>query len=160
MQQYGHIVSLSVKCNSIHLKSWRIRDQPDVTCYYVLFHFFCAQHVSDINTSIIRNLRLFLLNHHNCYTDTTPTQPHRNSNTHRNKNIRPMWWFNRKIRRFLMMHVLMSETCWAHKKWNKIPSDIKLVSYSSTITMMQGLIHIRFTWNHCGILPFKVLRLH
>ena len=21
-----------------------------------------------------------------CYTDTTPTQPHRNSNTHRNKN--------------------------------------------------------------------------
>jgi len=24
-----------------------------------LFHFFCAQHVSDINTFIIRNLRLF-----------------------------------------------------------------------------------------------------
>jgi len=32
-----------------------------------------------------------------CYTDTTPTQPHRNSNTHRNKNTRPMWWYNRKV---------------------------------------------------------------
>jgi len=26
-----------------------------------------------------------------CHTDTTPTQPHRNSNTHRNKNTQPMW---------------------------------------------------------------------
>jgi len=31
------------------------------------------------------------------------------------------------------MDVLMSETCWAHKKWNKTASDIKFVSYSSTI---------------------------
>jgi len=45
-------------------KSWRIGDQLDVTVYKVLFHFFYAQHVSDIHTSIIRNLRLFLLYHH------------------------------------------------------------------------------------------------
>jgi len=32
------------------------------------------------------------------------------------------------------MDILMSETCWAHKKWNKIASDIKLVFYSLTIT--------------------------
>jgi len=32
-----------------------------------------------------------------CYMDTTPTQPHWNSNTHRNKNARPTWWFNRKV---------------------------------------------------------------
>ena len=38
---------------------------------------------------------------------------------------------------------IMSETCWAHKKWNKIASDIKLVFYSSTITMMHGPINIR-----------------
>jgi len=38
---------------------WRIRDQLDVNSYYVLFHFFYAQHVSDINISIIRSLRLF-----------------------------------------------------------------------------------------------------
>ena len=109
--------------------SWRIRDQLDVTSYYVLFHFFYAQHVSDINTSIIRSLRLFCCTitlvvcccfdmcwsfgvaglgwypcgrlKHNCasacYTDTTPTQPHRNSNTHRNKNTQPMWWYNSKV---------------------------------------------------------------
>jgi len=42
-----------------HCDSWLIRDQLDVTIYEVLFHFFYAQHVSDINTSIIRSLRLF-----------------------------------------------------------------------------------------------------
>ena len=38
--------------------------------------------------------------------------------------------------------ILISETCWVHKKWNKIVSDIKLVFYSSTITMMHGPINI------------------
>jgi len=33
--------------------------------------------------------------------------------------------------KLLMMDILMYETCWAHKKWNKIASDIKLVFYSS-----------------------------
>ena len=37
---------------------------------------------------------------------------------------------------------LMSETCWAHNKWNKIASDIKLVFHSSTIAMMHGPINI------------------
>jgi len=37
-------------------------------------------------------------------------------------------------RKLLMMNILMSETCWAHKKWNKIASDIKLVFCSSTNT--------------------------
>ena len=46
-------------------------------------------------------------------------------------------------RKLLMMDILMSKTCWAHKKWNKITSDIKLVLYSSTITMMHGPINIR-----------------
>ena len=32
-----------------------------------------------------------------------------------------------------MMDILMSETSWAHKKWNKIASDIKLVFISSAI---------------------------
>jgi len=47
-----------------------MKDQLDVTCYFI-FHFLCAQHVLDINISIIR------------------------------------------------MDILMSETCWAHKKWKK-----------------------------------------
>jgi len=37
----------------------------------------------------------------------------------------------------------MSETCWAHKKWNKIASDIKLVFHSSIIAIMHGPINIR-----------------
>jgi len=40
-----------------HCDSSRIKDQLDVTCY--LFHFLCAQHVLDINISIIRSLQLF-----------------------------------------------------------------------------------------------------
>ena len=34
-------------------------------------------------------------------------------------------------RKLLKMDILMSETCWAHNKWNNIASDIKLVFHSS-----------------------------
>jgi len=176
----------------------------------ILLHFLCAQHVSDINISIIRSLRLFcwittlvvlflvrcvlefrcgwvgvvsvlqasphrnsnthrtknnttyvviqqnsrkllkmdiLMSEicwtHNkwnkiasdieaCNTDTTPTQPHRNSNTHRTKNNATNVVIQQNSRKLLMMDILMSETCWAHKKWKKIASDNKLVFYSST----------------------------
>jgi len=67
-----------------------------------------------------------------CNTDTTPTQPHRKSNTHRTKNNTTNVVIQQNRRKFLMMDILMSETSWAHKKWNKIASDIKLVFYSST----------------------------
>jgi len=50
-------------------------------------------------------------------------------------------------RELLMIGIAMSETCWAYKKYNKIISDIKLVSYSSVITMMHGPTNIRPT-NH------------
>ena len=39
-------------------KSWRLKNQLDVTSYFILFNLFCAQHVSDINISIFRSLRL------------------------------------------------------------------------------------------------------
>ena len=58
------------------------------------------QHVSDINISIIRSLRLFC-------------------------------WITTLVVLVLMMDILMSETCWAHKKCNIIAND-KLVFYSST----------------------------
>jgi len=117
----------------------------------ILFHFLCAQHVSDINISIIRSLRLF------CWITTlvvlsqasslrhgyhSPTQPHRNSNIHRTKNNTTNVVIQQNNRKLLMMDILMSETCWAHKKWNKMASDIKLVFYSSTITTMHGPINI------------------
>ena len=84
-----------------------------------------------------------------CNTDTTPIQPHRNSNTHRTKNNTTNVVIQQNSRNLLMMAILMSETCWAHKKWNKIASDIKLVFYSSTITMMHGPINIRFLFPLC-----------
>ena len=78
-----------------------------------------------------------------CNTDTNPNQPHRNFNTYRAKNSTINVVIQQNSRKLLMMDILMSETCWAHKKWNKIVSDIKLVFYSSTITMMHGPINIR-----------------
>jgi len=122
----------------------------------ILFHFLCAQHVSDINVSIIRSLRLFcwittlvvlflvwcvlefqcgwvwvvsMLQASACNTDTTPTQPHRIANTNRTKNKTTNVVVQQNSHKLLMMDILMSETCWAHKKWNKIASDVKLVFY-------------------------------
>ena len=73
---------------------------------------------------------------------STPTQPHRNSNTHRTKYNTTNVVIQQHSRKLLMMDILTSETCWAHKKWNKIASDIKLVFLFSTITMMHGPINI------------------
>ena len=41
-------------------------------------------------------------------------------------------------RKLLMMDILISKTCWAHKKWNKIASDIKLAFHSSTTSLTLG----------------------
>ena len=93
-----------------------------------------------------------------CNTDTTPNQPHRNSNTHRTKNNATNVVIQQNSRKPLMMDILMSETCWAHKKWNKIASDIKLVFYTSTITMMHGPINIRnTTYINQQLLKVKIL---
>jgi len=136
----------------------------------ILFHFLCTQHVSDINISVIRSLWLCcwintpvvlfsfryvleiwwgwvwvvsVLQASACNTDTTPNQPPRNSNTHRTKNNTTSVVIQQNSRKLLMVDILMPETCWVHKKWNKIASDIKLVLYSSTITMMHCPINIR-----------------
>ena len=85
--------------------SWRIKAQPDI--------------------------RVSVLQAGACNTDTTPTQPHRNSNTHRTKNNTTNVAIQQNSRKLLMMDILVSETCWARKKWNKVVSDIKLVFHSS-----------------------------
>ena len=112
----------------------------------ILFHLLCAQHVSDINISIFRSLRL-------CWWITklkpakrTPPNTDRNksSNTQRTENKTTDVVIHQHSRMLPKMDILMSETCWAHKKWNKIASDIKLVFHSSTITMLHGPINIRW----------------
>ena len=67
----------------------------------------------------------------------------RSSNTQRIENKTTDVVIQQHNRKLLTMDILMSETCWAHKKWNKIASDIKLVFHSSTATMMHGPINIR-----------------
>ena len=54
-----------------------------------------------------------------CNTDTTQTQQHQISNTQRNKNKPTNVVIQQHSRKLLMMDILMSETCLAHKKWNK-----------------------------------------
>ena len=74
---------------------------------------------------------------------TTQNQPHQISNTQRTENKTTDVVIQQHGRKLLMMGILMSETCWVHKKWNKIASDIKLVFHSSTIITMHGPINIR-----------------
>jgi len=64
----------------------------------ILFHFLCAQHVSDINISIIRSLRLFCWITHLSYCSWFD-----------------VCWTNvviqQNIIKLLMMDILMFETC-------------------------------------------------
>ena len=91
-----------------------------------------------------------------CNTDTTPTQPHRNTNTHWTKNNTINVVIQQNSRKLLMMDILMSETCWAHKKWNKIASDIKLVFYFST----PGLTRLHFTLSYviCYVISYRIYK--
>ena len=127
----------------------------------ILFHFLCAQHVSDINISVIRSLRL-------CWWITTSvglfsakrTPPKTNrtksSNTQRTENKPTDVVIHQHSRNLLMMDILISETFWARKKWNKLASDIKSVFHSSTICAFVGVLvisdHIAY---NAGILGGK-----
>ena len=92
-----------------------------------------------------------------CNMDTTPTQPHWNSNTHWTKNNTTNVVIQQNSHKLLMMDILMSETCWTHKKWNKIASDIKLVFYSSTMNFHPFHCHVQNVTIPCRsqeLLPF------
>ena len=70
-------------CIIVIVEEWK----TNLMTLAILFHFLCAQHVSDINISIIRGLRLcwwittsvvlfFRLQASACKTNTTQNQPH------------------------------------------------------------------------------------
>ena len=162
-------------CIIVIVEEWK----TNLMSLVILFHFLCAQYVSDINISIIRSLRLcswittsvvlfsvrcvfgalvwLVLGGVRfagwsttscasaCKTNTTQNQPHQISKTQRTENKTTDVVIHQHSRKVLMMDILMSETCWAHNKWNKTASDIKLVFHSSTITVMHGPINIRST---------------
>jgi len=128
--------------------SQRIKHQLDVTCYFIslLMYSTCFGHEYI---------------HHQaeaCNTDTTPTQPHQISNTQRTKNKRTNVVIQQHSRKLLMMDILMSETCWVHKKWNETANDIKSVFHSSAITMTQGPINI-IVYGYLTCEPRKSLSL-
>jgi len=78
-----------------------------------------------------------------CNTDTIQNQHHQISNTQRTENTTTDVVIQQQSRKLLMIDTLTSETCWAHKMWNKIASDIKLVFCSSILTMLHGPINIK-----------------
>ena len=119
----------------------------------ILFHFLCTQHVSDINIYIVPVLQAET-QASACNTDTTQTQPHQISSTQRTENKTTYVVIQQHSRKLLTMGILMSETCWVHTKWNKITSDIKLVFYSSTITIIYGPINIRLEQQHMFVILF------
>ena len=78
----------------------------------------------------------------------TPPNTNRNksSNTQRTENKTTNVVIHQHSRKLLKMDILMSETCWAHNKWNDIASDIKLVFHSSVIwyTYVASLVEYPF----------------
>ena len=100
-------------CIIVIVEEWK----TNLTSLAILFHFLCAQHVSDINISTIRSLRL-------CWWITTSVVLF---------SVRCVLellvrlvlggvrfaGFSQHSRKLLMVDILMSETCWAHKKWKK-----------------------------------------
>ena len=98
--------------------------KTNLMSFAILFHLLRAHHVSDIRT-------LFVLQASACKTNTTKNRPHQISNTQRTENKTTDVVIHQHSRKLLKMDILMSEIWWAHNKWNKIASDIKLVFHSS-----------------------------
>ena len=80
--------------------------------------------------------------------------PHQISSTQSTENKTTNVVIQQHSCTLLMMDILIPETCWAHKKWNKIASDIKLVFYFSTnclviwkhgLQFFQTTVHVYIT---------------
>ena len=104
MQQAHHFLQESYVYWTVHhLDSWIKRDQLDVTCFFI--SLFNAQHVSDVNISILRSLRLIcwviswvvLLWFDVCWC----------------YGVVWLGWCGIRMQAEALMDVLISETCWA-----------------------------------------------
>jgi len=118
----------------------------------ILLHFLCTQHVSDINIFTIRSLRLccwittsvvlfsvrrgFSLQHGHY---SNPAAPNLQHTTNREQNDR---CGNSTAQSQAPDGGYINVRNMLSTKWKKIASDIKLVFYSSTITMMHYPINI------------------
>ena len=132
----------------------------------ILFHLLRAQHVSDTNIPIFRSLRLcwwittsvFLFSVQPAKRTPPNTNRNKSSNTQRTENKKTDMVIHQHSRKLLKMDILVSETCWAHNKWNKIASDIKLVFHLSTICTDVHLIFVILNIQEDDIRQNKVFR--
>ena len=115
LEEIASILMFIGPCIIVILEEWK----TNLMSLAILFHFLCAQHVLDINISIFRSLWL------RCWITTSVV-------LFSVCCVLETWcgWF--WVVFVLQAEAQMPETCWAHKKWNKIASDIKLVFHSST----------------------------
>ena len=134
----------------------------------ILFHFLCAQHVSDINISIVRSLWL-LLNYHigrlvlsslcvgdlvrlvlggvrfagfSLQNENHQYQPQQISNTQRTENKTTDVVIQQQSQAPDDGYINVRNMSSTYKMWNKIASDIRLVFHSSTIKVMHGPINV------------------
>ena len=116
-------------CIIVIVEEWKTK----LMSLAILFHFLCAQNVSDINIDIIRSLRLCC-----CVTTSVVLFSVR--------CVLEVWcgwlWVV-----FVLQAVLQPAKRTPHKKWNKIASDIKLVFHSSTnkIILSQLFIYVQIS---------------
>jgi len=144
-------VSLSYVYRTVHhLDSWVKRDQLEATCFIITL--FSAQHVSDVNTSILRSLQLirwvtswvvsgsmYVGVTLQCGYHTTTAKP-QVTPTH----IEPDTTHEvtqRISRKLLRMDVLSSETCWALNKvilnkWHQV--GLSLLKYLYHLNRFSG----------------------
>ena len=132
--------------------------KTDLMSLAILFHLLCAQHVLDINIFIFRSLRLccwitasvvlfsvhYVLELQPAKRTPPNTNRSKSSNTQQTENKTTDAVIQQHSRKLLKMDVLMSETCWAHNKWNKIASDIKLVFHSSIILYVFEIMNLSY----------------
>ena len=115
------------------------------TWCHLLFYF----------TSYVLNMFRTLIYPSSGACDFVVELPHRSScsqfvlcspNKQRTENKTTDVVIHQHSRKLLKMDILMSETCWAHNKWNKIASDIKLVLHSSRIALFEP-----WRWDPMGL---------
>ena len=170
-------------CIIVTVEEWK----TNLMSLAILFHLLCAQHVSDINISIIRSFRLcwwittsvvlfsvrcvlelwragfgwcsFCRLKHNCSLHVVCGGWGLMAVWKRTENKTTDVVIHQHSRKPLMMDILMSETCWAHKKGNKIARDIKLVfHFSTTFSLFRTKQIIIFSCiNGCSILHYVEL---
>ena len=104
----------------------------------VILTIFCKEHNLFVwhNSHLFEEWKTNLMSLATCRIQPakrTPPKTSRtkSSNTQRTENKTTDVVIHQHSRKLLMMDTLMSETCWAHKKWNETASYIKLVFHSS-----------------------------